>query len=149
MALTSSIALALGVATGLSAEHQITVGKDLNGSNGVVTFTGSVKSGVDRRNVGPDGEIVPADRSATAAEIGSLNDHVEQAASDLWTTAKVNASLMLTPALDSFEITVTTIAGVVSLRGAVDNAAEHELAVQLVQGIRGVREVDAVGLKVG
>jgi len=151
LALTSSIALALGVGTGFSAVHQSTErscrAKDVN--TGMGTLTGSADSAANRSQVGLNNGAVRAGQSAIAARIESANERTEQVASDSWTTAKVNASLLLTQAVDDFEIAVATIDGVVSLRGVVDSAAEREVAVQVAQGIRGVRKVDAGGLKVG
>lgn len=148
LALTSSIALALGVGTGFSAAHQIASGQDVDTRNGTVTLTGSIDSIADTNQVGPNNGIVPGDRSAAAAKIERANERVELAASDSWTTAKVNASLMLTQEVDGFEIAAATTDGVVSLSGAVDNTAERDLVVRVAQGIRGVRRVEAGGLRV-
>ena len=69
--------------------------------------------------------------------------------SDAWITSRVKSSLMFTRGVSSFDITVTTVNGVVSLNGMVDSTAERELAVRVAQDVRGVKKVEASGLKAG
>jgi len=68
--------------------------------------------------------------------------------SDSWITAKVKSTYLLTSDVDGLEITVTTDQGVVKLVGDVDSANERARAVELAQNIRGVRKVDASGVKI-
>ncbi len=54
---------------------------------------------------------------------------------------------MFTRGVSSFDIGVTTLNGVVSLKGVVDSAAERELAVRVARDVRGVKKIDAGELK--
>lgn len=56
-------------------------------------------------------------------------------------TAKVKTAIFNDAALKSTEINVETFKGVVQLSGFVNSAADIQHAVQLVQGIGGVRSV--------
>jgi osmotically-inducible protein OsmY len=69
--------------------------------------------------------------------------------SDSWITSRVKSSLMLTRGISRSGIGVTTSNGIVSLRGLVASKAERELAMQVAQDVRGVKQVDADGLGVG
>lgn len=129
-------------------------------NKGKVTLTGSADSNTEEllaarvaRDtegvVGVNNEIALAGQPRAAARTRSTSARVESAVSDSWITSKVKSSLMLTRNIDSFDITVTTINGVVSLHGVVDTAAEREHAVQVSHDIRGVKRVDANDLTVG
>lgn len=56
-------------------------------------------------------------------------------------TAKVKTAIFNDASLKSAEINVETFKGVVQLSGFVNSAADIQRAVQLVQGISGVRSV--------
>lgn len=56
-------------------------------------------------------------------------------------TAKVKTAIFNDATLKSAEINVETFKGVVQLSGFVNSAADIQRAVQLVQGISGVRSV--------
>jgi osmotically-inducible protein OsmY len=56
-------------------------------------------------------------------------------------TAKVKTAIFNDASLKSAEINVETFKGVVQLSGFVSSAADIQRAVQLVQGISGVRSV--------
>ncbi len=56
-------------------------------------------------------------------------------------TAKVKTAIFNDASLKSAEINVETFKGVVQLGGFVNSAADIQRAVQLVQGISGVRSV--------
>lgn len=129
-------------------------------SNGKVTLTGNAGS-VEEKNlaeriaratdgvVGINNEIALNARPATADKATAVDVHADKPVSDSWITSKVKSSLMFTRGVDSFDITVTTVDGVVSLIGIVDSTAERELAMRVTQDVRGVKKVDAIGLKVG
>jgi hyperosmotically inducible protein len=128
--------------------------------NGKVTLTGSAGSNTEEllaariaRDtegvIGVNNEIALAGQPHAAAKVRPTGPHIEDAVSDSWITTKVKSSLALTRNIDSFDIGVTTIDGVVSLHGVVDTAAEREHAMQVTHDIRGVKKVDAKDLTVG
>jgi len=68
---------------------------------------------------------------------------------DAWITSSVRSSLQFTRGISQVVFTVTTTGGVVSLTGIVHSNADRDLAMQVAQDIRGVKQVDADGLTVG
>lgn len=129
-------------------------------NNGKVTLTGSARNSAEKdlagritRDtdgvVGLSNEIVLGSKPDATARVNAADAQAERAVSDTWITSKVKSSLMFTRGVDSFDIAVTTLDGVVSLSGIVDSSAERELAVRVTRDIRGVKKVDADGLKVG
>jgi hyperosmotically inducible periplasmic protein len=64
-----------------------------------------------------------------------------EAASDTAVTAKVKSSFAADPLVSASAIGVTTSGGVVYLTGSVKSAQERQRAIQLVQGVAGVREI--------
>ncbi|MBO3276688.1 BON domain-containing protein [Pseudomonas schmalbachii] len=80
----------------------------------------------------------------------AANDTVqkaEEAVSDTWITSKVKSSLIANKDISGTNIKVETNQGVVALSGTVKTDAERDLAVQTAQGIKGVKDVAADGLK--
>ena len=63
--------------------------------------------------------------------------------SDSWITAKVKTTLIYSKNISSYNISVDTKDGKVTLSGQVSNAAERDLAIELAQNIRGVQSVQA------
>jgi hyperosmotically inducible periplasmic protein len=66
-----------------------------------------------------------------------------QVIDDTTITTKVKASFVADPQVSALAITVETNNGVVTLSGVVDNEAERQRAIQLAQGMEGVKRVDA------
>jgi hyperosmotically inducible protein len=64
-----------------------------------------------------------------------------EAASDAAITAKVQASFAADPLVSASAIGVRTSGGVVYLTGSVKSEQERQRAIQLVQGVAGVREI--------
>jgi osmotically-inducible protein OsmY len=129
-------------------------------NKGKVALTGSATTGVEKDLagriagetdgvVGVNNDIMLSGKPNATAKAKSSGEQAEQAVSDTWITSKVKSSLMFTRGVSSFDITVTTLNGVVSLKGPVASVAERESAVRVTQDIRGVKKVDADGLKVG
>ena len=87
----------------------------------------------------PDADTA-MDKTREAAE--DTGDYI----SDLWITTKVKSTFMWSSGVSSGDISVTTDDGVVKLSGTVDSEAERELAVELAQELRGVKNVDASAL---
>lgn len=83
------------------------------------------------------------------AVVGSVKDAAHEAGDDVadaWITTKVKSTLMYTRNVDGTHIAVSTKNGVVTLSGKVDSGAEHALAVELAQNVRGVKSVSHKGL---
>lgn len=68
------------------------------------------------------------------------------AISDAWITTKVKSTFFYSSNVDAGDIDVTTVNGVVMLKGKVHNGAEKALAVEHAQNVRGVKSVDAKAL---
>jgi hyperosmotically inducible protein len=66
-----------------------------------------------------------------------------QAVDDTLITTKVKASFAADPQVSALAISVDTESGVVTLSGVVESEAERQRAIQLAQGIEGVKRVDA------
>jgi hyperosmotically inducible protein len=64
-----------------------------------------------------------------------------EAANDTAITAKVKSSFAADPLLNALAISVNTSGGVVYLTGSVKSEQERQRAIQLVQGVAGVREL--------
>lgn len=71
-----------------------------------------------------------------------------QPVNDTWITTKVKADLMATSDVPGTTIDVDTTNGVVKLSGNVDSKAQHDKAISVAKGIKGVKSVDAKGLTV-
>ncbi len=67
---------------------------------------------------------------------------------DSWITTKVKSDLLTSKNVPGTEVKVETVNGVVSLSGTVASQAEHDKAVRVTKGIKGVKSVDASALKV-
>lgn len=67
---------------------------------------------------------------------------------DSWITTKVKTDLLTSKNVPGTEVKVETVNGVVTLTGTVASQAEHDKAVRVTQQIKGVKRVDAAGLKV-
>lgn len=68
--------------------------------------------------------------------------------SDAWISDTVATTLRASPGTGSCDIQVGSRAGVVTLEGPERSAAARDLAIELVQGVWGVRRVEATGLLV-
>jgi osmotically-inducible protein OsmY len=65
----------------------------------------------------------------------------DEAASDAALTTKIKSSFVADPLLSASAIGVRTSGGVVHLTGRVTSEQERQRAIQLVQGVAGVREI--------
>ena len=70
-----------------------------------------------------------------------------QPGSDTWITTKVKAELATTKGVESTDISVKTVNGVVTLIGVLDSDIAVQKAVAAAKSIRGVTQVDSSGLK--
>jgi|GEM_PF-169760 len=73
----------------------------------------------------------------------------EEPVTDTWITTKVKADLLTSENVPGTEVKVETVNGVVSLSGNVATKAEHDRAIAVARGIKGVQRVDSSQLKVG
>jgi osmotically-inducible protein OsmY len=71
----------------------------------------------------------------------SSREGAGESSEDAAITAKVQSSLMADPLVKASAINVETKQGVVHLRGVVKTEQERFRAIQLVQGVSGVKEI--------
>lgn len=134
---------------------------DVSAAQGVVTLKGQAKDAEAKQLAGTlasntDGvtevnnliSVSARDTQAIKEQNQASADSVREELSDAWITSKVKSSLIYSRTLDGLNIKVETKTGVVSLNGVVANYAEKELAVEIARNIRGVKGVDADGLRV-
>lgn len=122
---------------------------------GRVTLRGTAHSAAERDLAGRiamnthgvaavDNQIKVSASKPTLAESGkSMSDEASADISDSWITTKVKSTLLYSSNVPGTAIDVTTNKGVVSLSGKVNNGAEHDLAIELAQNVRGVKSVQA------
>jgi osmotically-inducible protein OsmY len=122
---------------------------------GRVTLRGTAQSAAERDLVGRmamntqgviavDNQIKVNALQPTVTENGkSMADEAGADLSDSWITTKVKSTLLYSSNVSGSAIDVTTNKGIVSLRGRVSNGAEHDLAIELAQNVRGVRSVQS------
>lgn len=65
---------------------------------------------------------------------------------DAWITAKVKSALLVSRFVDGGQVNVHTQSGVVTLSGQLNSGPERALAIQLSKNVRGVKQVQALGL---
>jgi len=71
----------------------------------------------------------------------------DQPVTDTWITTKVKSELATTDGVDSMDISVKTVDGVVYLTGTQANDVAVKKATAAAESIKGVQRVDASGLK--
>lgn len=137
---------------GLSTNVETTAGK--------VTLRGTATSSAARTAAGrlasttqgvvavDNGIQVRAEQPNTALATGkSTANAAGQGISDSWITTKVKSTLLYSRNVSSSDITVSTHNGIVTLSGGLGSRAERSLAIELASNVRGVREVQAKGLR--
>lgn len=70
-----------------------------------------------------------------------------QPGTDTWITTKVKADLLATDGVEGSKINVTTVNGVVTLAGVLENRAQVDKAISVTHAIEGVKSIDTVALK--
>jgi osmotically-inducible protein OsmY len=73
---------------------------------------------------------------------------IERLMSDGWITTKVKSTLLYSSNVAGVDVEVATQSGVVTLSGTLGSGAEKALAIEYAENVRGVRRVNAEGLKV-
>lgn len=89
--------------------------------------------------------------SAAGPAMASNDDSAmksDQPVTDTWITTKVKGELATTEGVKSTEISVTTVDGMVTLTGVLATDIAVKKAVAAAESIKGVKKVDASGLKV-
>ena len=71
----------------------------------------------------------------------------DQPVTDTWITTKVKSELATTDGVKSMDIEVKTVDGTVMLTGTQANDVAVKKAVAVAKSIKGVKKVDASGLK--
>jgi osmotically-inducible protein OsmY len=71
----------------------------------------------------------------------SSREGIGESSEDAAITARVQSSFMADPLVSASAINVQTTQGVVQLSGTVKSEQERYRAIQLVQGVAGVREI--------
>ena len=89
---------------------------------------------------------VLADNPPNEPEENAQHDS-SQPVTDTWITTKVKADLLATENVSGLDIKVETVDGVVTLTGAVTSQAQKDKAVEVARQIKGVKRVEASGLK--
>ncbi|MEO7439400.1 MAG: BON domain-containing protein [Rhodanobacter sp.] len=92
-----------------------------------------------------DSQAGAADQTS-AENPGAMDSN--QPGSDTWITTKVKAELATTDGVESSDLSVKTVNGVVTITGVLDSDVAVKKAVAAAQGIKGVTQVDSSGLKV-
>ena len=91
----------------------------------------------------------PAKKGGTMAQdrTHAANHDSNEPVTDTWITTKVKADLLATENVSGLDIKVETVDGVVTLTGAVTSQAQKDKAVEVAKQIKGVKRVEAGGLK--
>lgn len=84
----------------------------------------------------------PKEDSEAKEESGTVGEAI----SDTWITTKVKSTFMYSTGVSSYDISVETKEGVVTLSGNVASAHERSLAIELAEALRGVKKVNAEAL---
>jgi len=85
-----------------------------------------------------------------AQQTAPTTDHstsTGQAVGDAWITTKVKSELATTKGVKSMDVTVKTVDGVVTLTGVLDTENAVNKAIAVAKSVKGVKDVDAAGLK--
>ena len=95
--------------------------------------------------------LVLATGTAFAAQqaepTGDHSSTTGQAVNDAWITTKVKSELATTKGVKSMDVTVKTVDGVVTLTGVLPTRNAVNKAVAVAKSVKGVKDVDAAGLK--
>lgn len=88
-------------------------------------------------------------QAATAQDTPVDNNATDSSkpVADTWITAKVKSELAATKGISSTDVSVTTVNGVVTLTGVLDDDIAVRKAVAAAQSVKGVKRVDSSGLK--
>jgi hyperosmotically inducible protein len=88
-----------------------------------------------------------AQQPAATPVNNDTNVDSEQPVTDAWITTKVKTELGITEDVKAMDIDVDTKDGMVTLTGVLQDEAAVKKAVAATKSVKGVRSVDASGLK--
>lgn len=88
-----------------------------------------------------------AAQPVTATDKTASKNESEQPVGDTWITTKVKTELLADTAVKGTDINVSTVNGVVTLAGVLDNQAAIDKAITIAKGVKGVTDVDTRALK--
>jgi hyperosmotically inducible periplasmic protein len=83
----------------------------------------------------------------TEAGNDSASEGSDQPVTDTWITTKVKTELATTDSVKSMAIDVKTVDGAVTLAGVLSSEIAVQKAIAAAKGVKGVKSVDASGLK--
>lgn len=84
-----------------------------------------------------------------AAVPAFAGNNSDQPVTDTWITTKVKSELATTSDVKSMNVDVKTVNGVVTLTGTLANELAVEKAISAAKSVKGVKSVEADGLKAG
>ncbi|AOI75130.1 MULTISPECIES: BON domain-containing protein [Burkholderia] len=90
--------------------------------------------------------LTNAHAQASSTDSGMATES-SQPVTDTWITTKVKSELATTDGVKSTDISVKTVDGVVTLTGVLPTKVAVKKAVAVTRAIKGVKHVDASGLK--
>lgn len=85
--------------------------------------------------------------AVTLAASETQSEESTQPVKDTWITTKVKAELLATDGVKSGDVSVDTQDGVVTLTGVLPNDVTVKKAIAAAESIKGVKRVEASGLK--
>jgi osmotically-inducible protein OsmY len=88
------------------------------------------------------GENVDQMADDATSSMDQATDRAAEVIDDAGITAKVKAAIMAEPGLDSLQINVDTVNGVVTLTGSADSPANSDKAAGVASGIADVKSVE-------
>jgi len=127
-------------------------GSDINidTTNGVVTLTGTVKDAQEKDQAAQlAGQVEGVKTVDNQLNVGGGTiARGEQELRDSWITTKVKYKLMTYSPRQAFKVDVSTVNGVVILKGTLPDAQDVQQVTQLAGQVEGVKSVDVAGLTV-
>ena len=84
----------------------------------------------------------PGPAEATGKKIDETSEKAKEVVGDTAITAKVKAAILAETGLHSFQISVNTTEGAVTLSGAVDSQSNIDRAKEVASAIAGVKTID-------
>lgn len=108
----------------------------------LVAGTALLAAGCGERGSESVGERMDRSADRIAESAGRAADRAVTAIDDAAITARVKAAVMAEPGLRPLGIGVETRDGVVTLAGTVNGPDQRQRALQIAQGVAGVRAID-------
>jgi osmotically-inducible protein OsmY len=130
---------------------------DVDTYQGKVTLSGEVSNQASIDNmtsmaentegvVSVDSQLTISDKPMNHKKRDKDEENESHVLADSWITTKVKSTYMYSSNVDSDDISVSTLDGVVSLEGELRSGPERALAIELAKNIRGVKSVTSTKL---